>query len=107
MSNPNIAIIGLGFGAEFIPIYQRHPQANMYGICQRTEASLNEVGDKYGIDKFLIGTDYPHPDAHMNVAQTVETLSSISAEAYEAMTWKNAARLFGLEDRSGVSRAAE
>ncbi len=23
----NIAIIGLGFGAEFIPIYQKHPNA--------------------------------------------------------------------------------
>ena len=23
----NIAIVGLGFGAEFIPIYQRHPHA--------------------------------------------------------------------------------
>ena len=31
----NVAIIGLGFGAEFIPIYQRHPNANMYAICQR------------------------------------------------------------------------
>lgn len=43
MSEVNIAIIGLGFGAEFIPIYQRHPQANMYAICQRTEATLNEL----------------------------------------------------------------
>ena len=49
MSQVNIAIVGLGFGAEFIPIYQRHPQANMYAICQRTEESLNEIGDKYGI----------------------------------------------------------
>jgi predicted dehydrogenase len=47
----NVAIIGLGFGAEFIPIYQRHPGANMYAICQRTEATLNEVGDKYGVEK--------------------------------------------------------
>ena len=31
----NVAIVGLGFGAEFIPIYQRHPDANMYAICQR------------------------------------------------------------------------
>ena len=23
----NIAIVGLGFGAEFIPIYQKHPLA--------------------------------------------------------------------------------
>ena len=47
----NVAIIGLGFGSEFIPIYQRHPQANMYAICQRTEESLNEIGDKYNIEK--------------------------------------------------------
>ncbi|GHC66785.1 Gfo/Idh/MocA family protein [Roseibacillus persicicus] len=47
----NIAIVGLGFGAEFIPIYQRHKGANMAAICQRTEATLKEVGDKYGIEK--------------------------------------------------------
>ncbi len=46
----NVAIVGLGFGAEFIPIYQLHPNANMYAICQRTESKLNEVGDQYGID---------------------------------------------------------
>jgi len=47
----NIAIVGLGFGAEFIPIYQRHPQANMAAICQRTEGKLNEVGDAFGVEK--------------------------------------------------------
>ena len=25
----NVAVIGLGFGAEFIPIYQKHPNARM------------------------------------------------------------------------------
>ena len=47
----NIAIVGLGFGAEFIPIYQRHPNANMYAICQRTPEKLHAVGDAYGIAK--------------------------------------------------------
>jgi predicted dehydrogenase len=47
----NVAIVGLGFGAEFIPIYQRHPYANMYAICQRNTEKLNEVGDAFGIDK--------------------------------------------------------
>lgn len=47
----NVAIVGLGFGAEFIPIYQRHPHANMYAICQRNEESLNRIGDQYGIEK--------------------------------------------------------
>jgi predicted dehydrogenase len=47
----NVAIIGLGFGAEFIPIYQRHPQANMYAICQRNEKKLGEVGEAFGVAK--------------------------------------------------------
>ena len=46
----NIAIIGLGFGAEFIPIYQRHPHANMYAICQRTQKKLDTIGDAFGIE---------------------------------------------------------
>src|SRR5215831_15489918 len=47
----NVAIVGLGFGAEFIPIYQRHPQANMYAICQRTPKKLDAIGDAFGVDK--------------------------------------------------------
>ncbi|MFP4293843.1 MAG: Gfo/Idh/MocA family protein [Cyclobacteriaceae bacterium] len=47
----NIAIIGLGFGAEFIPIYQKHPNAHMYAICQRTKEKMDEVGDAFGIEK--------------------------------------------------------
>ncbi|SFB79308.1 Predicted dehydrogenase [Parapedobacter composti] len=47
----NVAIIGLGFGAEFIPIYQRHPHAHMYAICQRNEENLNKIGDTFGIEK--------------------------------------------------------
>jgi len=47
----NIAIVGLGFGAEFIPIYQRHPQADMYAICQRNNDKLHEIGEAFGIQK--------------------------------------------------------
>ncbi|MCH7920641.1 MAG: Gfo/Idh/MocA family oxidoreductase [Planctomycetes bacterium] len=47
----NVAIIGLGFGAEFIPIYQKHPRANMYAICRRDEAELSRIGDACGIEK--------------------------------------------------------
>ncbi len=47
----NVAIVGLGFGAEFIPIYQRHPHANMYAICQRTRKKLDAIGDAFGVEK--------------------------------------------------------
>src|SRR4051794_12530150 len=53
MSNKkiNVAIVGLGFGAEFIPIYQRHPDVEMYAISQRTREKLDQVGNQYGIEK--------------------------------------------------------
>jgi predicted dehydrogenase len=44
-----VAIVGLGFGAEFIPIYQNHPHAEMYAICRRNRAELDNCGDRYGI----------------------------------------------------------
>jgi predicted dehydrogenase len=46
-----VAIVGLGFGAEFIPIYQRHPTSELVAICQRTQSKLDEIGEKYGIGK--------------------------------------------------------
>ena len=89
-----IAIVGLGFGAEFIPIYQRHPKAEMAAICQRTESSLNEIGDKYGIKKRY--TSYadvladPDIDAvHLNTAITdhaEHTIAALKAGKHVACT---------------------
>ncbi|MCA9047840.1 MAG: Gfo/Idh/MocA family oxidoreductase, partial [Planctomycetaceae bacterium] len=56
MSQVNAAMIGLGFGAEFIPIYQAHPNACVAAICRRNEAEMNKVGDQFGIEKRY--TDY-------------------------------------------------
>ena len=51
VSKPNVGIVGLEFGAEFIPIYQSHPDANMYAICQRTRSKLDEVGDRFNVER--------------------------------------------------------
>jgi predicted dehydrogenase len=47
----NVAIVGLGFGAEFIPIYQRYPGVNVAAISRRDQSKLNEIADAFGIDK--------------------------------------------------------
>ncbi|NEE01035.1 Gfo/Idh/MocA family protein [Phytoactinopolyspora halotolerans] len=44
-----MAIAGLGFGAEFIPIYQAHPDAELVAVCQRSEAALNKLADQFEI----------------------------------------------------------
>src|SRR3954468_4359522 len=51
-----VAIIGLGFGAEFIPIYQNYPGAEIAAICRRDKKGLDEVGDRYKIKNRY--TDY-------------------------------------------------
>ena len=66
-----VAIVGLGFGAEFIPIYQAHPDAEMYAICQRNPQNLNQVGEQFGVAKRYANFDDlikdPNVDAvHIN-----------------------------------------
>ena len=47
----NVAVVGLGFGAEFIPLWQKHPHTECYAICQRSEEKLKAVGDYFGVDQ--------------------------------------------------------
>ncbi len=84
MTKINIAIVGLGFGAEFIPIYQKHANANMYAICQRTESKLKEIGDAFGIEKRYTSYDDllkdPDVDAvHINTPIPDHASQSIKA----------------------------
>ncbi len=90
----NVAIVGLGFGAEFIPIYQRHPNANMYAICQRNKEKLDQIGDEFSIEKRY--TDYdellkdPAIDAvHINTPipdHAVQSIKALKAGKHVACT---------------------
>jgi predicted dehydrogenase len=46
-----VAIVGLGFGAEFIPIYQAHPNAEVAAICRRNKAELDKCGERFKLKK--------------------------------------------------------
>jgi len=113
MSQVNIAIVGLGFGAEFIPIYQRHPQANMYAICQRTEESLNEIGDKYGVEKRYQDYDdvLRDPDitaVHINTPipnHGKQSIAALEAGKHVACTVPMATSLKECEEIVRLSRA--
>ncbi|MFM9953128.1 MAG: Gfo/Idh/MocA family protein, partial [Opitutaceae bacterium] len=84
MKKINLAIIGLGFGAEFIPIYQAHPNANLLAVCQRDPKKLKAIQDAFGIPKGY--TDYdellrdPEIDAvHINTPIPDHAEQSIKA----------------------------
>ena len=62
----NVAMIGLGFGAEFIPIYQAHPNTNVIAICRRDEEALKQTGDQFGIEKRYTSYDDVLADADVD-----------------------------------------
>ena len=67
----NIAVVGLGFGAEFIPIWQLHPHTTCHAICQRDKAKLDAIGDAFDVavryDDFKKMLKDPNIDAiHIN-----------------------------------------
>jgi len=49
--NIRTAIVGLGFGAEFIPIHKRHPHADLVAICQRSPEKLDQIGQAHGVER--------------------------------------------------------
>ena len=46
-----IALVGLGFGAEFVPIYQDHPDVASLAICDLDPRRLQEVGDRFNVQQ--------------------------------------------------------
>ncbi len=91
-----VGIVGLGFGAEFIPIYQAHPNAEMYAVCRRNRAELDACGDKFGIPKERRYTSYedmlkdPNLDAvHINSPipdHGPQTIAALKAGKHVACT---------------------
>ena len=44
-----VAVVGLGFGAEFVPIYLDHPDVESVAICDSDPARLRKVADRFAI----------------------------------------------------------
>lgn len=93
-SKINIAIVGLGFGAEFIPIYQAHPNANLVAVCQRDPKKLEALQRAFGIEKGYQDYDAllkdPSIDAvHINTPipdHAEQTLKALRAGKHVACT---------------------
>jgi predicted dehydrogenase len=84
-----VAIVGLGFGAEFIPIYQNHPDAELVAICRRNKAELEKCGKQFGIAKRY--TDYNELLADKDV-DAVHINSPIPDHAPQSLAALNAGK---------------
>ena len=52
-----VAVVGLGFGAEFVPIYLDHPGVASVAICDSNADRLRAVGDRFGIERMFDDAD--------------------------------------------------
>ncbi len=90
----NVAIVGLGFGAEFIPIYQKHPSAHLIAISQRDEKKLKAIAKEFQIEKYYTSYDEllkdPDIDAvHINTPipdHGVQAIKALKAGKHVACT---------------------
>jgi predicted dehydrogenase len=81
----NMAIIGLGFGAEFIPLYQRHPNATMYAICQRNPTKLKQIGDAFGVAKRYTNYDDVLKDPNVHAVHINTPIPDHAPQAIKAL----------------------
>ena len=108
----NVAIVGLGFGKEFIPIFQRHPNTNMYAICQRTKEKLDEVGDQFGVEKRYTSFEELIRDPQVDVVHinspihlhAPQSIAALKAGKHVASTVPAAT---SIEECWGIVKAAE
>ena len=42
-----VALAGLSFGAEFLPIFQHHPNVESLTICDSDPEVLQKMGDRF------------------------------------------------------------
>ena len=112
----NIALVGLGFGAEFLPIYQSHPHARVVAICQRSQASLDRIGAAFGIakrytnyadllrDKEIdaVHINTPIPDHAPQSIQALEAGKHVACTVPAATDIKDLERIVQLVDRTGL-----
>ena len=46
----HVAIVGLGFGHAFVPIYSAHPLVGKVSVCDLNEYVVNKVKQEFGLD---------------------------------------------------------
>ncbi|AIM36843.1 oxidoreductase [Sphingobacterium sp. ML3W] len=96
MKKITVVIVGMGFGKEFIPIYQKLPNIKAVGICTRNPETLKELKEKFNLDDDLLFTDFNEVikrddvDAIHVVTPVPEhakmTLASLNANKHTACT---------------------
>ena len=85
----NVALAGLGFGAEFVPIYLHHPWVESLTICDPDAEVLQSVGDRFEVDKRVSELDEVLSDENIDA---VHLVTPIPVHAEQTVAVLNASK---------------
>jgi hypothetical protein len=81
----NIAMVGLGFGAEFIPIHQAHPNANVVAVCRRNKTEMDALADEFGIEKRYTDLDELLKDPAIDAVHINSPIGDHASQSLKAL----------------------
>jgi predicted dehydrogenase len=83
----NVAMVGMGFGSEFVAIYQALESTNVIAACRRNEVELNKACDKFGIDRRYTKYEDVLADAdvdYVHINSPIDDHARMSLQALDA-----------------------
>ncbi len=80
-----VALVGLGFGAEFAPIYRDHPDVAQIAICDADVEVLDRVGNRFGIAERYHSLDEVLRQDHIDAVHLVTRLTEHGKEAISVL----------------------
>jgi predicted dehydrogenase len=112
-----VAVVGLGFGAEFVPIYRDHPSVTSVSIADPRSSVRDAAAEAFGIDSVYSsleevlgdsGVDAVHivtglPDHANHVIAALEAGKHVACTVPMALTFDDIQRIVDARDRAGTT----
>ncbi|GAW51289.1 MULTISPECIES: Gfo/Idh/MocA family protein [unclassified Nocardioides] len=71
----NVVVVGLGFGAEFVPIYRVHPDVATVGLCDVDAERADRLAATYGADRVYPSLEAVLDDDEVDAVHLVTPLT--------------------------------
>ncbi|GAA2394777.1 oxidoreductase [Catellatospora methionotrophica] len=81
-----VAVVGLGFGEAFLPIYQRHPDVGHITIVDADPARLAEVGDRHRVTDRATDLDAVLNDPRVDAVHLLTPVAFHARQSIAALT---------------------
>lgn len=85
MQQINVAVVGLNFGASFVPSYLHHPSVGEVAICDFNAALVQQVGDRWGIEKRYSTLDEVLADPSIDAVHLLTNITSHVEQSVAAL----------------------